>query len=154
MREKRVMTRRWISVGFHNGKLKVLPSLWNFPKITAKQLIDKWYVEDKKSGVSPFYYLTAKHVEHLGTQNNKGLGGMNLRQMKSMIKVVERLGREKGRFRDMDGKHLNNEYEKVVWETVGPIILRKYGPKNREAEMSWKTVYNNISKAKAFGNDD
>ena len=31
------------------------------------------------------------------------------------------------------------------------LYFRKYGPKNREAEMSWKTVYNNTSKAKSFG---
>ena len=78
---------------------------------------------------------------------------MTLRQMKSMTKVVKRLSREKGCFRDRDGNNWNTEYAKVVWETVSPIILRKYGPKNREAEMSWKTVYNNMSKAKAFGSN-
>ena len=67
------------------------------------------------------------------------------------MKVVERLIREKGEFRDRDGNNWNTEYSKVVWETVIKIILRKYGPKNREAEMIWKTVYNHMSKAKAFG---
>ena len=129
------------------------PSM-GFPKMTAKQLIDNWYVGDKKSGVPPFYYLTANHVEHLGTKKNKGPERMKLRQMKSVMKVVERLIREKGCFRDRGGKKWNTEYAKVVWETVSPIILRKYGPKNREAEMSWKTVYNNMSKAKAFGSND
>ena len=113
-----------------------------FLKITAKQLIDNWYVGDKKAGVTPFYYLTANHVEHLGTLK-KGLGRMNLRQMKSVMKFVKSLIREKGCFRDMDGKNWNTEYAKVVWETVSPIILRKYVPKNREAEICWKTVYNN-----------
>ena len=60
------MKRRRLSIGFHNGGLQVLPPLWDIPKMNAKQLIDNWYVGDKKSGVSPFYYLTAKHVEHLG----------------------------------------------------------------------------------------
>ena len=85
------MKRRRLYVGFHNGKLQVLPPLWDFPKMTDKQLIDNWYVGDKKAGVPPFYYLTAKHVEHLGTQKNKGLGRMKLRHMKSVMKVVERL---------------------------------------------------------------
>ena len=49
--------------------------------------------------------------------------------MKSMTKVVKRLSREKGCFRDRDGNNWNTEYAKVVWETVSPIILRKYGPK-------------------------
>ena len=62
------MKRRRVYVGFHNGKLQVLAPLWNFPKMTAKQLIDNWYIGDKKSGVPPFYYLTAKHVEHMGTK--------------------------------------------------------------------------------------
>ena len=56
------MKRRHISVGFHNGELQFLSPLWDFPKITAKQLIDNWYVGDKKAGVPPFYYLAAKHV--------------------------------------------------------------------------------------------
>ena len=60
------MKRRRISVGFHNGELQVPPPLWDYLKMTSKQLIDNWYVGDKKSGVLPFYYLTAKHVEHLG----------------------------------------------------------------------------------------
>ena len=114
MSGKRAMKRRRLSVGFHNGKLQVLPHLWNFSKIAAKQLIDKWYVGDKKSGVPPFYYLTAKHVEHLGNQKNKGLGRMKLRQMKSVLKVVERLSREKACFRDRDGNNWNTEYSKVV----------------------------------------
>ena len=97
--------------------------------MTDKQLIDNWYVGDKKAGVPPFYYLTAKHVEHLGTQKNKGLGRMKLRQMKSVMKVVERLSREKGCFRDRDGNNWNTEYAKVLWETVSPIIILKYGPK-------------------------
>ena len=49
------------------------------------------------------------------------------------------------------GNNWNTEYAKVVWDTVSPIILRKHGPKNREAEMIWKIVYNNMSRAKAFG---
>ena len=121
--------------------------------MNAKQLIDNWYVGDNKSGVPPFYYLTAKHVEHLGTKKNKGLGRTKLRQMKSVMKFVERLSREQGCFRDRDGKNWNTKYAKVIWETVSPIILRKYGPKNREAEMIWKTVYNNMSEAKAFGSN-
>ena len=40
--------------------------------MTDKQLIDNWYVGDKKAGVPPLYYFTAKHVEHLGTQKIKG----------------------------------------------------------------------------------
>ena len=78
---------------------------------------------------------------------------MKLRQMKSMTKVVEGLSRERGFFRDRYGKNWNTEYAKVVWGAVSPVILCKYGPKNKEAEMIWKTVYNNMSKAKSFGNN-
>ena len=93
MSEQMVMKRHRISVGFHNGKLQVLPPLWYFPKMNANQLIDNWYVGDNKAGVPPFYYLTEKHVEHLGTKKNKVLGRMKLRQMKSAMKAVERLSR-------------------------------------------------------------
>ena len=93
MSEKGVIKRRRLSVGFHNGKLQVLPPIWDFPKMAAKNLIDNWHVGDKKVGVPPFYYLTANHVDHLGTQKNEGLERMKLRQMKSVMKVVERLSR-------------------------------------------------------------
>ena len=118
--------------------------------MTSKQLIDNWYIGDKKAGVPPFYCLTAKHVEHLGTQTNKRLGRMKLRQMKSVMKVVERLIREKVCFRDRFGNTWDTENTKGVWDTGSPIILCKYGPKNRKAEMSWKTVYNNMSEAKTI----
>ena len=42
-----------------------------FLKITVKQLIDNWYVGYRKAGVPPFYYLTANHVEHLGTPKKR-----------------------------------------------------------------------------------
>ena len=63
---------------------------------------------------------------------------MKLRQMKSVMKVVEILSRVFVCFSDRDGNNWNTEYTMVVWEIVIPIILREYGPKNREAEMSWK----------------
>ena len=39
--------------------------------MTDKQLIDNWYIWDKKAGVPPFHYFTAKHVKHLGTQKKR-----------------------------------------------------------------------------------
>ena len=41
---RRVMNRRNITVGFHRGRLQVLPPTWKFPIMTCKKLIDNWYV--------------------------------------------------------------------------------------------------------------
>ena len=76
---------------------------------------------------------------------------MKLRQMKSVTEVVEWLIREKVCFRGGYGNTWNTEYEKGIRDTISPIVLFKYGPKNREAEMSWKIVDNNMSKANHLG---
>ena len=39
----------------------------------------------------------------------------------------------------------------MLWEKVGvKYIGAQYGGKNRNAELSWKTLYNKMMKAKAF----
>ena len=40
-----------------------------------------------------------------------------------------------------------------MWEKVGTkYIGAKFGGKNRNAELSWKTLFNKMMKAKAFTN--
>ena len=44
------------------------------------------------------------------------------------------------------------EYTTKIWEAVGDKYLRSKFSINRNAEMSWKTLYNKMAKAKAFTN--
>ena len=39
-RERGILKKRYLALGFHNGMLQVLPTLWEFPKMSVKQLIE------------------------------------------------------------------------------------------------------------------
>ena len=68
------------------------------------------------------------------------------------MKLVERYARIE-RFYDGRREQWTSEYTRVLWEKVGTkYIGAQYGGKNRNAELSWKTLYNKMIKAKAFAN--
>ena len=57
IKTKEVMSRIRITIGYHHGQLQVLRTMWNFPKIHRKQLIDNWYVSNKKDNIPPLALL-------------------------------------------------------------------------------------------------
>ena len=69
--QKIVMQKRTLPTGFHHVHLQVLPPKWKFPIITCKQLIDNWYVGNKRENIPPLEVLSALHVAHLGTPGNR-----------------------------------------------------------------------------------
>ena len=145
-----IMEGRQLTVGFHHGKLQVLPPLWKFPKMNAKQLIDNWYVGNSRDKIPPLVLLTHHDVAHLGSVKTPHLGKVKLRQMRLVMKLVERYARIEQCY---DGRRekWTSEYTRVLWEKVGvKYIGAQYGGKNRNAELSWKTLYNKMMKAKAF----
>ena len=71
-------------MGYHNGKLQVLPVYSKFPKITAKQLVENWFVGNLENKIPPFALLQNNHVRHINGAIK------NLRMMKAFMKVVQR----------------------------------------------------------------
>jgi len=147
---KKIMSQRKLTMGYHHGKLQVLPPLWNFPKMNAKQLIDNWYVGNVREKIPPYALLSHHNVAHLGSVNTPNLGKTKLRQMRLVMTLIERYARIE-RCYEEDKNKWTTEYARVIWEKIGAkYIGAKFGGTNRNAELSWKTLYNKMMKAKAF----
>ena len=147
---KKIMSKRKLTMGYHHGKLQVLPPLWKFPKMNAKQLIANWYVGNVREKIPPYALLSHNNVAHLGSAQTPNLGKTKLRQMRLVMTLIERYARIE-RCYEEDKNKWTTEYARVIWEKIGAkYIGAKFGGTNRNAELSWKTLYNKMMKAKAF----
>ena len=81
-----------------NGILSWMPPRWAFSKMNIKQLVDNWYIGNKKESMPPLKFLELLHVQHLGTSRNKNLGQVKLRQMKYVMNQVEEYARTEGAY--------------------------------------------------------
>ena len=57
--------------------------------MTYKQLIDNWYVGNKREKIPLLELLITLHVEHLGTPVNRDDGKFNLIYMISVMATLE-----------------------------------------------------------------
>ena len=127
---------------FHHGRLQVLPPTWKLPIITCRQIIDNWYVGNKREKISQLGLLGALHVSHLRTSGNYNDGKVKMRHMRCVIASLEKYTYKENCY--LSNKDLwTSEYTKRMWENIGEKhLISKFGGKNRNAEMSWKTLYN------------
>jgi len=82
-------------------------------------------------------------VKHLGKRILS-----QLREMRAFMRLVEKVAVENVAWPEkMTYASVN-----AMWQTVGPLIFQKYGKadQRRNTEQHWKTVYNQMSKKKAF----
>ena len=151
--QETLLSSRRLTMGFHHGRLQVLPPTWKFPKMTIKQLVDNWYVGNKKESVPPLKLLEPLHVQHLGTTRNKNAGRVKLRQMKCVMNQVESYAKMEGIYKS-DPAEWTSDYATNIWEVVGDKYINSRFRGNRTAEMSWKTLYNKMLKANIFQDGD
>ena len=145
---KRIMAKRQLTMGYHHGKLQVLPPCWEFPKMNIKQLIDNWYVGNLREQIPALVLLTHHDVAHLG--RSKSTGKVKLRQMRLVMSQIERYARMENCY-ESDKSKWTAEYTRILWEKVGTkYIGAEFGGKNRNAELSWKTLFNKMQKGNAF----
>ena len=121
--------------------------------MNIKQLVDNWYVGSKKHCVPPLKLLEPLHVQHLGTTQNKNQGRVKLRQMKMIMTKFEEYATTEGVY-DGNPAEWTSEYCTKLWEAVGDKYINSRFRGNRTVEMSWKTLYNKMQKAKMFENND
>ena len=77
---------------------------------------------------------------------------MKLRQMKSIMTLFEKYAHVKGVYIKQK-EEWSCEYTKNLWKKIGnKYIVRQFGDKNKNISMAWKTLYNNMEKAKSFAN--
>ena len=151
-RSRDVMKKRQLTMGYHSGRLQVLPVHWRFPKMTSKQLIENWFVGNKKDKIPPFALLNYQHVAHIATNKDKKAGKNQLRIMRSFMKVVQKYAKEEHCWSDKK-TDWNIEYTTKMWNKIGQKhIISKFGGK-RKGELSWKTTYNKMVKENAFVGD-
>ena len=146
-----LLSSRRLRMGYHHGRLQVLLPKWTFPKMSIKQLVDNWYIGNKKESVPPLKLLEPLHVQHLGTDRNKNAGRVKLRQMKCVMNQVEGYARTEGIY-EGDPSKWNSEYTTKIWEVIGDKYINSRFRGNRTVEMSWKTLYNKMLKANIFDN--
>ena len=68
----------------------MLRPTWTFPIITCKQLIDNWYVGNKREKIPLLELLSALHVAQLVTPGYRNAGKVNLIQMRSVMATLEK----------------------------------------------------------------
>ena len=144
-KEKVVVKARRLKVGFFKNKLQILPPEWTFPKMTSFQLVVNWLLTDIENNVPALRFLKPIDVKHLGKT-----AVVKLRMMRSVMGVVEKIAVSKNVWpaqSSMSYAAINN-----MWGVVQPCLFEKYGKDNqlRNAELEWKTLYNQMSKKKAF----
>ena len=122
----------------------VLRPTLTFPIITCKQLIDNWYLGNKREKIPPLEVLIALHVAHLVTTVNQNAGKVKLRQMRCVMATLEKYSKKENSYlREED--LWTNEYMKRMWGKIGEkYIISKCCGQNWNADISWKALYNKI----------
>mmetsp|Transcript_15139 Transcript_15139/g.14612 ORF Transcript_15139/g.14612 Transcript_15139/m.14612 type:complete len:95 (+) Transcript_15139:150-434(+) len=91
-------------MGFHSRCLQVLPVKWTFPKMNVNQLIDNWFVGNRKESMLLLKLLEPLYVQHLGTTSNTNTSRIKLRQMKYVMKLIEECAKSEEVYDDDPGK--------------------------------------------------
>ena len=134
----------------HHVHLPVLRPTLTFPIITCKQLIDNWYLGNKRKNIPLLGFLSALHVTHLVTTVNQNAGKVKLRYMRCVMATLEKYSKKENSYlREED--LWTNEYMKRMWGKIGEkYIISRFDGKNRNSEISCKVLYNNIPKLKVL----
>ena len=124
--QRRVMKRRTLTMGFHHGRLQVLPPT----------LIYNWHVGNNRDKILPSEPLSAFNVSHLGTRVKWNAGKSKLRQMRCVMATLEKYARKENCY--LSDKYLwTSEYTKMMREKIGEkYLISKFGGQNRITEMS------------------
>ena len=134
-------------MGYHNGKLQVLPVYWDFPNLTIRQLIENWFVGHIQEKVPPYALLENNHVAHIKTEKNKKAGMGKLRMMRFVMRKIKMYAEYEGCWSE-NKEEWTVEFASTMWEKIGDKHINPNFSGARRAEASWKTVYNNMVKKK------
>ena len=112
--------------------------------MTSFQLVVNWLLTDMENNVPALRLLKPVDVKQLGKT-----AVVKLRMMRSVMVVVEKIAVSKNVWpsQSMSYAAINN-----MWGVVQPLLFEKYGKDTqlRTVELGWKTLYNQMSKKKAF----
>lgn len=138
----RVVKKRKLTIGYHHGKLCMLPPHWDFPSMNTKQLFESWLLPGNK-GFPPYSQFTDAFVSHIPRASQK------LRQMRATMSIIERWAKEKNCW--VPGPSWKIREVNQLWSNVESNIYALL-KSNRKCQLSWKTVFNKMSAAELFPN--
>jgi hypothetical protein len=140
-KSKAALKRRKMKIGYHHGRIQVLPVHWDFPQMTLRQLAENWLIHSGDD-VPPLKLLSSADVVHL-----EG-GKVKLRQMATVMSVIEKWAREMNCW--VQCPSWNIQQFEQMWHKVEEKVSELYVSSNRKKEIGWKTTYNKMSRAGIF----
>ncbi len=156
---RRQLKCRKLIVGFHHGKLNVLPANWTYPKMNLVQLIHLYLMGSPSEGVTALRLCISAHVGHFDEE------GTNLLRMRRVMKVIEQFGRRRGVWKPTtagadywDGASVTKVWD-GVWRDMLPLLATwtKYDDgredsshKSRVGDISWRTCHNKLEKGGVY----
>ena len=137
--------KRTYKIGLHHGGLNPLPANFRFPSMTFQQLIVNYLLGNQEGNIPPYSSLSTIFVNH-----NKS-DARNLGMMKTLMNYVKQITFPKGlwynRSSDWTYRQCNDLWSEVSKMNEFNDFLKKG---NRNKNISWKTVYNRMSKMNVF----
>ena len=113
--------------------------------MTSIQIVQNWFIGDLRRNIPPLHNLDSKNVIYLTSGNNMR------NKMVAFMRIVEVEAREKDvwieRPSDWDYRSVTR-----MWNAISADFSAKYCQTKRKKELSWSTVYGNMSMANAFNN--
>ena len=111
--------------------------------MNVKHLIKNWYIGNHREKFPPLSLLDAKYVGRILAWKTK------LIQTKVLMPMIDRFSKMEGVYKVRERWYLT--YMKLLWEKVGDKhLINDFGGGNRNAEMSCKTLYNNMALSESF----
>ena len=144
-----IVQRRKFTIGLQRGILNPLPPNFKFTAMTTPQLITNWLIGNVTLNIPPLSKISAVHIRY--TKN--ALKKWN--SMKVLMAYIEKVGRKvnlwKNRLSDWTYADCN-----TLWSYIGnDYFINIFAKKsNRKKEISWKTLYNKMSKEGVFKEAD
>ena len=148
---RRQLKRRKLTVGFHHGKLTVLPASWKYPKMNLVQLIHLYQMGSPSEGITALRLCKSSDVNHFDKE------GRNLSRMRRVMKVVEHYARTRSVWKPLnagsdywDGETVTKLWD-GVWKDLFPqlVTCTTYDDeredswhKSRVGDISWRTCHN------------
>jgi hypothetical protein len=137
------INRRHYKVGLVGSSLTTLPPGFQFPKLTCEQLVTNWFIGNGEKNIIPYCRLRPSDLRHVKN------GVSTHRKMRRFMAAIERYGRIEGTWIEQFNKWTPHSVS-LMWNSIShKYIFRRYS-KTRTATIIWKSIYNNMLKAKVF----
>ena len=136
--------KRTYKAGYHHGSFKVLPPNYQFPSMTSLQLVTNWLTGNIEQNIPPLFTLSCHDLRPI--KNGRKLWN----KMKAVMSIVEMYARREGCWKRLMDKWTNRSVNFLIETVWDKHIQPNFGAKKRIGNLKWGTLYNKMSKKKAF----